>query len=142
MDVAPEISTVTDTTVPISETVDATVIAKRSAQTRVAINNGQTIIIGGFISSRDETREDKVPILGDIPLLGFLFRNTVKEKRTKELLMFLTPTVLRDAEKVRGELTLPPIDGLRIQGPREGGVNQTIINGKYSRSITYQYIIN
>jgi general secretion pathway protein D len=93
LDVAPEISTLTGETVPISETVNAPVFAKRSAQTRVAVPNGQTIVIGGLMEDRITDTIQKVPLLGDIPLLGALFRRTIQSKAKTELLVFLTPHV-------------------------------------------------
>ncbi len=100
MDVVPEISTITDTTVPISETVNATVYAKRSAQTRVAIHNGQTIVIGGLMEDRITDSVRKVPILGDIPLLGELFKSVDKDKTKTELLIFLTPHVAQQPSQL------------------------------------------
>lgn len=97
MTVAPEISSITDTTVPISETANATVYSKRSAQTRVAILNGQTIVIGGLMEDRITDTERKVPMLGDIPLFGDLFKRIVKEKVKTELLIFLTPHVAKES---------------------------------------------
>ncbi|MBE0535382.1 MAG: hypothetical protein IH624_06900 [Phycisphaerae bacterium] len=93
MNVVPEISTTTAKTVPISETVNAAVYAKRSAETRVAVRDGQTIVIGGLV--KDEIKEsiDKVPLLGDLPILGGLFRRTIQDKGKTELLIFLTPHV-------------------------------------------------
>lgn len=94
MDVAPEISTLTGTTVPISETVDAPVFAKRSALTRVAIRNGQTIVIGGLMEDRITDTIEKVPWFGDLPgAMGEMFRRTIKAKAKTELLIFLTPHV-------------------------------------------------
>ncbi|HNQ34826.1 MAG TPA: type II secretion system secretin GspD, partial [bacterium] len=72
LDVSPEISALTGTTVPISETVNAPVFAKRSATSRVAIQDGQTIVIGGLMEDRKTEEVKKVPLLGDIPLLGLL----------------------------------------------------------------------
>ncbi|MFO8013897.1 MAG: hypothetical protein R6X20_11410 [Phycisphaerae bacterium] len=100
MDVAPEISSITDTTVPISETVNATVYAKRSAATQVAIHNGQTIVIGGLMEDRIVDSVRKVPILGDIPLLGELFKSTNKDTTKTELLIFLTPHVADDPQQL------------------------------------------
>ncbi len=98
MDVTPEISHLTDTTVPISETVNATVYAKRSAKTQVAIRDGQTIVIGGLMEDRITDTVRKVPVLGDIPLLGALFQRIQKTKVKTELLIFLTPHVARDPD--------------------------------------------
>ncbi|MFG0249022.1 MAG: type II secretion system secretin GspD [Phycisphaeraceae bacterium JB051] len=93
MDVAPEISTLTGNTVPISETVDAPTFAKRSASSRVAIQNGQTIVIGGLVQDRKTSTVNKVPLLGDIPLVGELFKRTQDTKSKTELLIFITPHV-------------------------------------------------
>jgi len=94
MDVRPEISATTADTVPISETVDAPVFAKRSAESRVAIYDGQTIVIGGLMEDRKTDTVRKVPLLGDIPLLGALFRRTITDTSKTELLIFLTPMSL------------------------------------------------
>ena len=101
MDVSPEISTLTGTTVTLSETVTAPVFAKRSAKSRVAIQDGQTIVIGGLMEDRKTENIQKVPLLGDIPILGWLFRRTVEQKTKTELLIFLTPHVAREPEALK-----------------------------------------
>ena len=98
MEVIPEISTLTAETVPISNTVDAPVIAKRSAQTRVAVMDGKTVVIGGLMEDQTTQSVEKVPILGSIPVLGFFFRRTIDSKSKTELLIFLTPYVVRQSE--------------------------------------------
>ncbi len=100
MDIKPEVSTITGTTVPISETVNAPVFAKRSAESRVAIRDGQTIVIGGLIEDRKTGSVRKVPLLGSIPILGMLFRRTVDETTKTELLIFLTPHVAHQADQL------------------------------------------
>ncbi|HOE95011.1 MAG TPA: hypothetical protein PLS90_00110 [Candidatus Sumerlaeota bacterium] len=105
MEVLPEISTLTADTVPISETVNARVIAKRSAQTRVVVADGKTVVIGGLMEDQETESVNKVPILGDIPLLGAFFRRTVKEKTKTELLIFLTPYVV-DGQDALDRLTV------------------------------------
>ena len=101
MDVKPEVSTIKETTIPISETVDAPIFAKRSAESRVAIRDGQTIVIGGLIEDRKTATIRKVPLLGSIPLLGMLFRRTINEKAKTELLIFLTPHVAHEAGQLQ-----------------------------------------
>lgn len=112
MDVSPEISTTTAETVPISETLNAPVFAKRSANTRIAIRDGQTIVIGGLMQDRRSESVRQVPILGSIPLLGALFRRTVEEKDKTELLIFLTPHVAREPDELR-DMTEDEMTGLR-----------------------------
>jgi len=103
MTVRPEISSTTGENVQISENLSLPVFATRTSETKVAIRDGQTIVIGGLM--QDEVRDtvSKVPLLGDIPLLGHLFKRTIKEKDKTELLIFLTPHVAPDA------LALTPI---------------------------------
>ena len=95
MDVYQEISDLTETTVPLSATTTAKALSKRAAQSRVAIRDGQTIVIGGLMADRSTDTERKVPLLGDIPGLGALFRRTVATKTKTELLIFLTPHVAK-----------------------------------------------
>ncbi len=99
LEVHPEISALDDSTVPISEGVNAIIVNNRSAETTVTVQDGHTIIIGGLITTTDRDRLNKVPFLGDIPGLGWLFRSTRKVKERTELLIILTPTVLRNIEE-------------------------------------------
>jgi len=96
MDVIPEISQLTSSTVPISAGVTAPVIAKRSASSRVGIRTGNTIVIGGLMEDRKTESISKVPLLGDIPLLRHLFSRTQVTKTKTELLIFLTPHVAQE----------------------------------------------
>ena len=102
MDVAPEISALTGTSVPISTGVRAPVIATRSAQSRVAIQNGQTIVIGGMMEDRKTETIEKVPLVGDIPVVGNLFKRTQVNKTKTELLIFLTPHVAPAPDNLEG----------------------------------------
>lgn len=68
----------------------------RNAQTSLRARDGQTVFIGGLRRMDDTLRIRKVPILGDVPIAGFLFRNTQNEKTNTELLVFLTSTVMGD----------------------------------------------
>lgn len=101
MDVNPVISSISDSTIQLSEAVDATIFNNRSATSRVAIKDGQTIVIGGLMQDQLEDTVNQVPFLGDIPLLGALFRSTSQKKTKTELLIFLTPHVARDPEELR-----------------------------------------
>ena len=96
LDVSQELSAISGKTVPISEQLDAQVIAKRLAETRVAIQDGQTVVIGGLMEDQATLTEKKVPLLGDLPLVGNLFRRTQSDKTKTELLLFLTPEIVRD----------------------------------------------
>jgi general secretion pathway protein D len=113
MDLSHEISAISGNSIPISETVDASVFAKRSSQNRVIARNGQTVVIGGLMEDRLTETEKKVPLLGDIPILGMLFKRVEEVKSKTELLIFLTPTVassdkelLAISEQKKAESTL------------------------------------
>ncbi|MHC4716022.1 MAG: secretin N-terminal domain-containing protein, partial [Planctomycetota bacterium] len=95
MEVSPEISSIADATVQISENLNAIIINRRSAETTVTVQDGHTVVIGGLITNKVHNIEKKVPLLGDIPLLGALFKSTKAVKERTELLVILTPRILR-----------------------------------------------
>ena len=121
MSVSPEISSISDTVVPISETVNAMVVNKRSATTEVAVQDGQTIVIGGLMEDRISDSVRKVPFLGDIPLIGGLFRRTTKVKIKTELLIFLTPRVARTPKDLQPISKDETSDMKAVQGAGEHG---------------------
>lgn len=87
-------------------TFNAPIINQRTADTTVSVKDGETIVLGGIIRSTVSSTVSKVPILGDLPILGNLFRNKSKEKQKTELLVFLTPKIVRDpaeAKRLREE---------------------------------------
>jgi general secretion pathway protein D len=79
---------------------DAPITTVREAKTSVSASDGSTIVIGGLI--RDDTTEvlHKVPLLGDIPLLGLLFRRTEETSERRNLLIFITPYIIREKERI------------------------------------------
>ncbi len=113
MDVIPEISQLTSSTVPISPGVTAPVIAKRSASSRVAIRTGNTIVIGGLMEDRKVEAISKIPLLGDIPILGMIFSRTELTKTKTELLIFLTPHVAQLPEEL-SEMTGQEVKDTRL----------------------------
>jgi general secretion pathway protein D len=113
LDVAPEISALTGGSVPISETVSSPIFAKRSAQSRVGVQNGQTIVIGGLMEDKKTQTVDKVPFLGDIPLVGNAFKRNRLVKTKTELLIFLTPHVAARPEQLK-QMGEDEIDGTKL----------------------------
>ena len=69
----------------------------KSSNTEVMVNNGETIVLGGIYQDSKENGESGVPILKDIPLLGWLFKSWNKVEMRKELLIFVTPKVIANA---------------------------------------------
>ena len=84
-----------------SGTLGVVSISRRTARTEVMIRDQQTIVIGGLMRDAIQNKEDKVPVLGDIPILGALFRKTSKNKRKTNLLLILTPYIIRDPGDLR-----------------------------------------
>ena len=71
-------------------------IDTREVDTQVLVNNGDTIVLGGIYEQVTRNEVDKVPFLGDIPLLGYLFKHTLESDEKAELLIFVTPKILKD----------------------------------------------
>ena len=69
-------------------------ISTRSTNTSVRVKHGETLLIGGLIFDTDQEIVSKVPLLGDIPLIKYLFRSSNKNREQRELLIFITPTVI------------------------------------------------
>ena len=70
------------------------IIDSREAETAVTIDNGDTLVISGLRMIRTTTRENKIPGLGDVPLLGWLFKNHRSQQQMTDLYFFVTPTLL------------------------------------------------
>jgi hypothetical protein len=142
MRVIPEISTPTNTTVQISTGVFATAFNVQTVETTVIALDGETIAIGGLISKVDTKSENKIPWVGDLPIVGAAFRYRTQFKNKKELLVLLTPHIVRsptdadrilamesrrmdwilgDVMKTHGTSGMAPILPLPGEQPRRGG---------------------
>jgi len=71
-------------------------IDTKTVETQVLVNNGDTIVLGGIYQQVTRDEVDKVPLLGDIPILGYLFKHTLESDEKAELLIFVTPKILKD----------------------------------------------
>lgn len=97
VEVLQEVSTLTTQT--IQAALNAPVISTREAATRAIIRNGQTVVIGGLIGNATEVRDSGVPFLKDLPIIGFLFKRSSRNRSRTELAIFVTPYIVRtDAE--------------------------------------------
>jgi type IV pilus assembly protein PilQ len=76
-------------------------IDTKHVQTQVLVENGGTVVIGGIFVQTDSKSENKVPLLGDLPVLGHLFKNTSLTSNKSELLIFLTPKVVSERSALR-----------------------------------------
>jgi general secretion pathway protein D len=88
--------------------------SKRSIESNVIVDDGAILVLGGLIEDRFEDTTNKVPLLGDIPFVGALFRSESRSKRRTNLLVFLRPIVMRGAEDAN-KLTLDRYDLIRGQ---------------------------
>jgi type IV pilus assembly protein PilQ len=70
-------------------------------QTQVLVENGGTVVIGGIYTQDEGETVNKVPLLGDVPVLGHLFKNKTRTTSKTELLIFLTPKVVSERAAVR-----------------------------------------
>ena len=89
-----EISKVDDAT---RQDKDGPTTSKRSIESNVLVEDGSIIVIGGLLEDSYSQAEDKVPVMGDIPVLGNLFRSENRERKKTNLMVFLRPVVVRDA---------------------------------------------
>lgn len=96
LDIYQEISAVKDNKGQATDLVTT----KRSAKTSVVVKDKQTVVIGGLIQDQDTETVNKIPILGDIPLLGWLFKTKHKERIKTNLMIVLTPRIIRGADEL------------------------------------------
>lgn len=107
---------------------NAPIVNQRQANTTVAVRDGETIILGGIMRTTVSATQKKIPLLGDIPILGNLFKTTDRTKQKTELLVFLTPRVVRNPDEAkklmedeRSKLSKPSQDSLN--GATKGGTS-------------------
>jgi type IV pilus assembly protein PilQ len=76
-------------------------IDTKQVNTEVLVDNGGTVVIGGIYEQTENNQTNKVPVLGDLPYVGFLFKQTLKLDNKSELLVFITPRILKDSLTLR-----------------------------------------
>jgi general secretion pathway protein D len=87
---------------------------KRSIESTIVVDDGQIIVLGGLIEDRFTETKSKVPLLGDIPVLGALFRSDTRTRRKTNLMVFLRPMIMRSGEDAN-RLSLDRYDMIRAQ---------------------------
>jgi general secretion pathway protein D len=112
----------------------APVVNQREAQSTVSVMDGETVILGGIISKQVTSTVNKIPLLGDIPLLGNLFKSTSKDTTKTELLVFMTPHVINDptdAKKLTGDTIkeMEPDDQKALKDFKKNGNNGPTVPG-------------
>jgi general secretion pathway protein D len=109
------VETTIEDLLPGSQTV-LPITSKRQINTTAIVRNGQSIILGGLVRDNDDVTTQKVPLLGDIPLLGHLFRNNSSTKDKTTIVILLTPYIVKkseDLDKLR--LTLGKLNELELK---------------------------
>ena len=91
---------------------------KRNIKTFVTVKNKQTIVVGGLVSSQKLHTVTKIPLLGDIPFLGFLFRRTTYDTRKTNLMVFITPHILDDPTDARRITTYKRSEQIEVERRR------------------------
>ncbi|MCZ0931668.1 MAG: hypothetical protein OXJ52_00730 [Oligoflexia bacterium] len=76
-------------------------VLKRNIETKMVLHDGETAVLGGLLTDKETKNEKKVPILGDLPLLGWLFKGSDIKKEKRNLLVFITPTIIRGKDQKR-----------------------------------------
>jgi type IV pilus assembly protein PilQ len=82
-------------------TISGPSIDTKQVSTEVLVENGGTVVIGGIYTQEERSTTNKVPVLGDLPYVGFLFKNNVKSDDRRELLIFITPRIVKEGVVAR-----------------------------------------
>jgi general secretion pathway protein D len=99
LDIYQEISDLKDAPESILTSVGPTT-TKRSTRTSVSVKDGRTVVIGGLMQEKDEDSITKMPLLGDIPVLGWLFKSKSVSKNKTNLLVFLSPHIVKESDEL------------------------------------------
>lgn len=97
---------------PVSESFSELILNKREIETQVLVDDGAIVALGGLLDQADRQTVEKVPGLGDVPVLGGLFRSTARSRQKTNLMVFIRPTVIRDAGDA-SRATAPRYDYMR-----------------------------
>lgn len=117
MDIRQEVSSIANLTV-----ASEFVFNKRELETRVLVDNGEIVVLGGLLDQGERRTNEKVPLLGDIPFIGQLFRSESRERYETNLMIFLRPVIVRDSSDARA-ISQPGLDrmiSLQQQTSRDG----------------------
>ena len=113
LDIEQQVSSVTKTT---TSGIDSPTIQQRKLTTSVVVNDNEAIALGGLIQERENTNKTKVPVFGDIPILGAVFRQKQETRARTELIMFIRPLVIRNMNEAR-QVTAEFRKQLSIEAP-------------------------
>jgi len=135
LDVYQEISSVLETATTVGTVSLGPTTNKRSASTTVIVEHAQTVMIGGLIRDNVILTQRKIPLLGDIPYLGWLFRFSTRRVEKTNLLIFLTPHILHDADDLSAIKANRTEEAIRF-------MEENQIEGQEARQELLQKMIN
>jgi general secretion pathway protein D len=119
MEIKQQVSQLSTASTPKSFKDSTQPIAKRSIKTVINVNNGDTAILGGLMREQEIESVSKVPLLGDIPILGWLFKSRTMVKDKTNMVVFLTPKIIKnptDSNQVTAKKLDERIDFIKAQG--------------------------
>jgi len=133
LDILQEIETV----VPSAQVVNDIITDKRSIKTKVIVENGNILVLGGLISSENQQLVSKVPFLGNLPLLGHLFKSTNEQIIKKNLMVFIYPVIV-DAEQVSDRVSKERYDLMKELREKYSDGKLDLDSNKLDDFINYQ----
>ena len=110
----------------MTSSIKLPIFQRSTLETEVVTRSGETVVMGGLIRSVESRSLEKVPILGDVPWLGRLFRHDTVEEKKQNLLIFVTGTILSET----GETLVPPVDEIVAPPADETNVTAAAVAGK------------
>ena len=132
LDLKQTISALTNASQLIGTIAVGPTTTKRSTKTILTVRSGQTVVIGGLISSTKSLNKSTIPWLGEIPVIGYLFSSTQNEKKRDDLLIFLTPYIIKNAYSFAQVKHDAPAE--LKEAARKDGLIQTLILPKKTSS--------
>ena len=128
LDIEQEVSSVKETT---TSGIDSPTISQRKIKTKVAVNDSTTLALGGLIQDNHSNSRKQIPVLGDVPVLGNLFKSKSRKFNRTELLILITPKVIRDGAEA---VAITNEFRNRLQRPNR------LIKGKKTAAGTHGYL--
>lgn len=145
LDISAEDSTAESVTVTTGDQA-STIPSKTEARTntRVMVHNQHTIVLGGLQNAATSGSEDRMPLLGDLPFVGRLFRNETRERRQRELMIFITPTIVDEFSQPESERLVRMTDemGMELWQSRQSllrRIDQRLSQGERTVAITISH---
>ncbi|WP_345780512.1 type II secretion system secretin GspD [uncultured Luteimonas sp.] len=114
---------------PVSDDFAELVLNKREVETRVLVDDGEIVALGGLLDQNDRNTVSKVPLLGDIPIVGHLFRHRSRSRDKTNLMVFIRPTIVRsaaDAQAMSADRYGYMRSQLPVMGERENALDELV----------------